>query len=406
MSDTIRHIVIGNGAAGNSAAERLRQNDPNCSITLISAERHVHYSRVALPRFVRGQITADKVMMRTRESYVKANIDLRLSVRILAVDAYRKTVTCDDGAVIAFDRLLIATGGRPRPSPWQDPCDERRNLTFQTLDDAQKIIEYSENAKHVLVVGGGFIGYELAESIAFRKSAKVTWLMRGSRFLPHVLDASAGALCQNLAAEAGVDVLTEDGVETVDAHGGRYIVTTKSGRRLDVDFIAQGIGIDYYTDPAISAGLTAEPGIRTNSRLETAVGGIYAAGDIAMIQNARTGRYLQTGAWDSATAQGRAAADNMSGADQPYFEVPTYTTSFFSSTLAVLGDVHAVGGTGTRITFESDGRDYRQFHIAEGRLIGAVIIGSPKGRKRFIEIIRDQAPLPIDFMKMRELVPA
>ncbi|KQS89429.1 FAD/NAD(P)-binding oxidoreductase [Rhizobium sp. Leaf386] len=389
----MQYVILGNGAAGNSAAERLRQNDPHASIALVCAERHPHYSRVALPRFVRGQITEDKVMMRSVESYAKLNIDAQLGVKALGINAETKRVKCDDGRTLAYDKLLIATGGRPRPSAWAQPGDDRRSLPFQTVDDARAIISLTSEARHVLVVGGGFIGYELAESIAFRKQAKVTWMMRGPWFLPHVLDASAGAIARNLAEEAGVDLITNDEIETIDKSSAGYRVTTRSGRRLDVDLIAQGIGIDYHTEVALTAGLVAAPGIRTDSRLRTPVQDIYAAGDIALFYNERTGRYTQTGSWDSAIAQGKTVADNMAGGDAPFVDVSTYTTSLFGSTLAVLGDVHAGAARGEKITIESDGDDYRQFHIVNGKLVGAILIGSPKGRKRFIELIRTEVPV-------------
>ena len=389
----MRYVILGNGAAGNSAAERLRRNDPNASIVLVCAERYPHYSRVALPRFVRGQISEDKVMMRSVESYSNANIDARFGVNAVGIDPSTKTVQCDDARIVPYDKLLIATGGRPRPSAWAQPGDNRISMPFQTIDDARALIALSADARHVLVIGGGFIGYELAESIAFRKQAKVTWIMRGPWFLPHVLDPSAGAIARNLAEEAGVDLITSDEIETIDKCATGYRVATRSGRRLDVDLIAQGIGIDYHTEVALTAGLVGAPGIRTDSRLQTAVKDIYAAGDIALFYNERTGRHTQTGSWDSAISQGKTVADNMAGDDVPFLDVSTYTTSLFGSTLAVLGDVHAGAPVGEKVTFESEGRSYRQFHIVDGKLAGAILIGSPKGRKRFIELIQTGAPV-------------
>lgn len=406
MSREIRYVVLGNGAAGNAAAERLRQNDPGSSVTLVAAERHPHYSRVALPRYVRGQIAEEKLMMRTFEDYRRLGIDLLSGIAATSVDPSRKMVMCADGSILPYDKLLIATGGRPKPSTWQLSDAPRSSLVFQTIEDARRIIEASESARQVLVVGGGFIGYELAESIAHRNTAKVVWMMRGPWFLHNVLDAPAGLICNILAAEAGVEIITGDSIQSVTANSAGFHVTTAGARRMDVDVIAQGIGIDYYAEPALSAGLNAEPGIRTDSRLRTRIPDIYAAGDIALFENEETGRLMQMGSWESALAQGRLAADNMAGGDEPFQDVPTYTTSLFGSNLAVLGDMTRNGPESRVHTVRSGDRGYRRFHIRKDRLVGAVLIGSPKGRKRLIEMIKQGTPVTPDPQAMSEFAVA
>lgn len=392
MISTSRYVVIGNGAAGNSAAERLRQNDPDAAITLIAAERHPHYSRVALPRYVRGQIGEDKVLMRKFDDYTRLGIELRSGISARAVDARDKTVTCSDGSVHAFDKLLIATGGRPKQSGWELSGQARTSLVFQTLEDARRIIEFSDQSSHVLVIGGGYIGYELAECIAHRNRAKVTWIMRGPRFLHQILDEQAGAICDALAEAAGVSVVKNDSIAGVSPVGARYRVTTVQGRVFEVDLIAQGIGIDYFTEPAESAGIAVDRGIATDSRLRTEIKDIFAAGDIARFVDEKSGRQFQVGAWDSAVSQGRLAADNMSGGDKPFEDVTTYTTSLFGSTLAVIGDLVARPEKRYHTVYDGE-KNYRLFHFVGDTLAGAVVIGSPKGRKRLIELVRDKISL-------------
>lgn len=394
MTRRTRYVVLGNGAAGTSAAERLRQNDPDASITVVAAESHPLYSRVALPRYVRGQIPEAQVFLRSFEDYERQDIALLSGVKADSIDPAGRTVLCGNGRSLRFDKLLIATGGRPRPSPWQIPGDRRTSITFQTLEDAREIIALGQSDAHVLVVGGGFIGYELAEAIAYRKSARVTWLIRRSHFLADVFDRKAADICGTLAAEAGVEIIANDAVESVASAAAGYRVTTRAGKSLQVDAIAQGIGVDCHTEPARTAALPLEIGIRTDSRLRTQIEGIFAAGDIADFLDERTGRRTRTGAWDSAVAQGRLAADNMTGADRPFAEVEAYTTSLFGSTLAVIGDARSDHPANETLILEGTGYNYRRFHFADGKLTGALMIGSPRGRKRIIELIRDEVPIP------------
>jgi 3-phenylpropionate/trans-cinnamate dioxygenase ferredoxin reductase subunit len=405
MSDTAKYVVLGNGAAGTTAAEQLRRNDPEASIVVVAAEAHPLYSRVALPRFVRGQMSEQQVLMRSFADYEKQRIELWSGVTATAVDPECKTVQCDDGRTLGYDKLLIATGGKPRRSPWSLPGDHRTSMTFQTLEDAREIAALGQSEARVLVVGGGFIGYELAEGVAYRKTAKVTWLIRRSHFLADVFDDAAGEICRELAEEAGVDILTDDAIGGVEADPSGYRVITARGRRLEADVIAQGIGIDFYTEPARTAGLEINRGIRTNSRLQTRNEHIYAAGDVATFLDIRTGRYRQTGAWDSAVAQGHLAADNMTGADKPFEEVETYTTSLFGSTMAVIGNALARHPVDDTMVIRGANRNYRRFHFADGKLVGALMIGSPKGRKRIIELIRDRVPIRNGAEALPELAP-
>ncbi|MER2634391.1 MAG: FAD/NAD(P)-binding oxidoreductase [Rhizobiaceae bacterium] len=392
MTETF--VVLGNGAAGQTAAERIRALKAESKIVLISAERHPHYSRVALPRYVRGQIAEDKVFMRSMKTYAEYDIDFRPGLTATAIDARERFVQTSDGHSTRYDKLLIATGGRPKRSPWEIEELPESSMAFQTVDDARRIIARSDEARNVLVVGGGFIGYELAEGIAFRNKAKVTWLMRGPWFLSNILDQQAGAICKDLGEQAGVNMIDSDQIRSVEKVGEVFRVSTMTGHRFEVDLIAQGIGIDYHIEAAISAGLVGEPGIRTNSRLRTKIPDIFAAGDIALFEDEGARRYRQTGTWDSAMAQGKIAADNMAGGNQPFQEVATYTTTMFGSTIAVLGDVgRDAAGAETITVVGEDGRQYRKLCFHDRRLVGAVIIGPPKGRKKLLEMIRSREEL-------------
>jgi NAD(P)H-nitrite reductase large subunit len=387
---TRRYVVLGNGIAGQTAAEDLRKIDPEASITIVAAERHPLYNRVALPRYLRGQVRREKVFMRTAEHSAAQNIDIHFETWATDVDLREKVVHTNRGHALKYDAILVATGGRPKPPPWPGSADVTACLGFQTLDDTDAIIEKADASERVLVMGGSFIGYELAEGVSFRKKARVTWIMRGPWFLRYVLDEEGGRLCHQLGEEQGVQFLTNDEVQKFSRSNGRYIAETVNGHRVDFDLLTYGVGLDYYTEP-VREGIELRKGIVTDSKLRTTAPDAYAAGDVAVFYDMMVERHNQMGTWDNAEAHGRVAAKNMAGENEDFFDVPTYTTTMFGSTLAVMGVTPDVQpGLESVRTFSFEEKFYRKLFFKDDRLVGAIMIGPPKGRKKLIEIMRSR----------------
>src|SRR5258708_12724287 len=150
---------------------------------MIAAERHPLYNRVALPRYLRGQVRREKVFMRTAEDYVKHNIEIYLETWATEVDVAGKIVRTNRGQEFPYDAVLVATGGRPKPPPWPGCDDVSQTIGFQTLDDTDAIIEKADTSERVLVMGGSFIGYELAEAVSFPTTPHLTSLIPAPSFL-------------------------------------------------------------------------------------------------------------------------------------------------------------------------------------------------------------------------------
>ena len=386
-----RYVVIGNGIAGQTAAEELRKADADASIVMIAAERHPLYNRVALPRYLRGQVRREKVLMRTVEDYANRNLEIHFETWATEIDPRTKVVHTNRGQEFPYDSLLIATGGRPKPPPWPGSDEVSACLGFQTLDDTDAIIEKADASERVLVMGGSFIGYELAEGVSFRKKAKLTWIMRGPWFLRYVLDEEGGRLCRQLGEAQDVQFLVGDEVEKFSRTNGRFTAKTVNGFTVDFDLLTYGVGLDYYTEPARSAGIELNKGIVTASKLRTSAPDVYAAGDVAVFYDLMVERHNQMGTWDNAIAHGEVAARNMAGADEDFFDVPTYTTTMFGSTLAVMGVTPDVQPDLESVrTFDFDEKFYRKLFFKDDRLVGAIMIGPPKGRKKLIEIMRSR----------------
>jgi len=386
-----RYVILGNGIAGQTAAEELRKLDSEASIVMIAAERHPLYNRVALPRYLRGQVRREKVFMRTAEDYARQNLDIHLETWATEVDAAAKVVRTNRDQEFPYDALLVATGGRPKPPPWPG-CDEvSQTIGFQTLDDTDAIIEKSDTSERVLVMGGSFIGYELAEGVSFRKKAQLTWIMRGPWFLRYVLDEEGGQLCRQLGEAQGVEFITSDEVQKFSRMNGRFRAETVNGKRVEFDLLTYGVGLDYYTEPVSRTVVKLDKGIVTDSKLRASAPDVYAAGDIAVFYDLMVERHNQMGTWDNAEAHGKVAARNMAGADEDFFDVPTYTTTMFGSTLAVMGVTPDVQPDLESVrTFSFEEKFYRKLFFKNDRLVGAIMIGPPKGRKKLIEIMRSR----------------
>ena len=388
---TRRYVVIGNGIAGQTCAEELRKMDADASIVMIAAERHPLYNRVALPRYLRGQVRREKVLMRTVEDYATRGLDIHFETWVTEIDARGKVVRTNRGQEFPYDALLIATGGRPKPPPWPGSDQVSNALGFQTLDDTDAIIEKADASERVLVMGGSFIGYELAEGVSFRQKSKLTWIMRGPWFLRYVLDEEGGRLCRQMGEAQGVQFICSDEVQQFSRKNGRFLAETVNGEKVEFDLLTYGVGLDYYTEPVRDTGIELNKGIVTDSKLRTSAPDVYAAGDVAVFYDLMVERHNQMGTWDNAEAHGKVAARNMAGAEEDFFDVPTYTTTMFGSTLAVMGVTPDVQPDLESVrTYSYEEKFYRKLFFKDDRLVGAIMIGPPKGRKKLIEIMRSR----------------
>jgi len=389
-----RYVIVGNGVAGTMCAETLRKNDPACAITLFTDEPYPLYNRVALPPFLKGQAAENKVLMRTHEKHEQNRIDLRLETRVTAVCAEEKTVTTHIGEEIPYDALLVATGGRPNGLPV--PGGHLRGVVnFQTLDDSKGINERILEARSAVATGGSYIAYELTD--AFRaRGLDTTWVMRGPRFLRRTLDAEGGRIVDAIAADHGVRVV--HGEEIGEVHGKDGVIThvyTTGGQQIEADMLGLGLGLTLNVEFLEGTGVQMDGGgVRTDERLRTNVPGIYAAGDVAVFYDTFLEAHSRMGTWDNASSQGRLVARNMAGADEPYIEVPTYTTTMFHSKLRVVGITPENSAEVESLSkSDYDARGYTRLFFLHDRLVGAVAIGEMRNRKELLTLIKTKAAL-------------
>jgi 3-phenylpropionate/trans-cinnamate dioxygenase ferredoxin reductase subunit len=290
---------------------------------MFADEPYPLYNRIALPPLLRKQVAEAKVIIRDVAWHEKHAIDLRLGTRVEAIDHEGKTVTAA-GKEWPFDALLVATGGRPNPA---DAPGAAGAHNFQYMDDTKAISETLETAKTAVSVGGSFIAYELAEAFVSR-GVETHWLIRGPRFLRRMLDEISGELLDEAARADGCIIHYNDEVKSFARSNGVITkVVTKQGAELSADLVGIGLGLTINTELVHGTPIEVGTGIRCDDRLETAVKGIYAAGDAAEFYDPIADMHYRMGTWNNAGAHGKVAAANMAGGDVRYHDVPEYSSN-------------------------------------------------------------------------------
>lgn len=399
MPEAMRYVIIGNGIAGTTAAENLRKNDDDCHITLITNEPYPLYNRVALPPALKLKTPESKLFMKTMEFHEQRRICFYPSTVVTAVDLDKRTVVTNRGQEFVYDRLLIASGGRPNKIGV--PGGESDGVCyFQLLDDTRDLLRRIPAARTAVSVGGSYIAYELAE--AFReRGLEVTWLIRGPRFLHRILDDDGGSLVDTIARRHGVRMIYNDSADHIEADSNGHVtgVVTKGGERIPADIVGCGLGLRYNHDFLPPTRVEIDYGIITNEYLETNVPGVYAAGDIAQFYDVDLDTHYTMGTWASATAHGRVAAVNMAGGREPVREIRAYTSTLFDSRMTVIGATPDIRPEIKSVSHTAyDGAtpkqwNYRRLFFYDKRLVGAVLIGDMRAKVDLVKVIRSKQPV-------------
>ena len=389
-----RYVIIGNGIAGTTAADTLRKNDPSCSIHLLTNEPYPLYNRVSLPRFLQGVIVEQKVMIRDFAWHEQRNIKLITETMVTDINTDERVIVTDNGQTLPYDALLVATGGWANPLRVPGAEGTQHIYNFVTLDDTKTIIARMLESHTALAYGGSFISYELCDGFAVRK-LDTTWLMRGPYWLRSSLDYEGGEVVDNIAKKFGVRVIHGDQIESIIPQNGvPGYVKTKNGREIQADVIGVGLGITLNTKFLAHTPVEVRSGIVVNDYMETNVPGVYSAGDVAEFYDTTIGQYHTMGTWDNAMAHGRIAGVNMAGGHEAYIDVPTYTSPLFDVNIAVVGTAETnnpeLQSIARREPGEKGNENYRKLFFRENKLVGVLMIGSPKGRKKLVEIVKNQ----------------
>jgi NADPH-dependent 2,4-dienoyl-CoA reductase/sulfur reductase-like enzyme/nitrite reductase/ring-hydroxylating ferredoxin subunit len=330
-------VIIGAGAAGHSAAETLRREGYQGSVTVIGADQSVPYDRPNLSKdYLAGNAPEEWIPLRGRDFYAEQKIDLRTGVRATAIDVAARTVALSDGTRLPFEALLLATGAEP-VRPTIPGGDLPHVYTLRTLADSRAIIARAQSARRAVVLGASFIGMEVAASLRAR-GLEVHVVAPQARPLERVLGPEVGDFVRALHEAKGVIFHLGQLPTSIDAERG---VTLQNGEVLPADIVVAGLGVRPALALAESAGLALDNGVKVNAYLETSVPGIWAAGDIARWPDRHTGQSIRVEHWVVAQRQGQTAARNMLGRREKFDAVPFFWSAHYDVVLSYVGHAQA-----------------------------------------------------------------
>jgi 3-phenylpropionate/trans-cinnamate dioxygenase ferredoxin reductase subunit len=378
-----RIVVIGAGHAGGRFCERVRAEGYGGSLVLIGDEPYEPYERPPLSKDVllgRTEPGAAKVIA---QPFAALGIDWMKGCRAVALDRASRRVFLDDRTSITYDRLVLATGVRPRPAPFPGANLDGVH-TLRTARDALALREALMTSGRMLIVGGGFIGLEAAAA-AVERGWQVTVLERAPACLTRVIPPTSIVPIMELHAAKGVTIECGVDIEALEGHAKVSAVALKDGRRLGADLVLLGIGSVANDELARGAGLPTHSGVLVDAAMQTVDPSIFAIGDVA-VQDAGDGNEPQRiESVDNAERQAAIAASTILGNSFPAASPPWFWTDQFDLNVQIIGEPHASHGFVARN--DAEGKATHHFYHAGDRLTGAVLFNAGRDRRTIAKML-------------------
>ncbi|MBK5351184.1 FAD-dependent oxidoreductase [Pseudomonas sp. TH41] len=372
-SDSPCTLIVGSGHAGAEAAIALRQNGYTGRIVLIGNEASLPYQRPPLSKgFLAGAVDHPALLMRPADAYEKANIETRIGVQVTSLDAARKLIELSDGGSLDYSHLILATGSRPRPLSGLDPECPLVNLHYlRTLAHAQQMREQMIEGKRLVIIGGGYIGLEVA-AVALKQGLEVSLIENMDRILARVTSAEVSNFYQQVHQAAGLKLHLNARFDrlNLDAEGkGVESVQLSDGNRLPADLVLVGIGAIANTELAEQAGLAVDNGILVDEFTCSSDPFIHAIGDCSNHPSERYGRRLRLESIPNAIEQARTAALAICGKPAPYRSIPWFWSDQYELKLQTVG--LSQGYDQTCLRGSPATRSFVVFYLREGQVIAA-----------------------------------
>jgi 3-phenylpropionate/trans-cinnamate dioxygenase ferredoxin reductase subunit len=392
MSSIDHIVIIGAGLTGARAAESLRKERFDGSITIVGDEPELPYIRPPLSKdYLRGESEREKALVHPASFYDEQRIEVRQSSTATRIDPAARRVVLDDGSALPFDRLLIATGAAPRTLPVPG-ADLPGVHTFRTLADADELRAAAANAERIAVIGAGWIGSEVAASLRML-DRRVTLIAPDRVPLERVLGPEVGGVYRDLHDEHGVDLRLGTGVERLVGTDRVEAVETSDGEPIPADLVVVGIGVRPRAELAAAAGLAVGDGVEVSATLETSVPGIFAAGDVASAWHPFYERRLRSEHWANARFQGTAAGRTMLGSKDAFDRIPYFYSDQYDLGMEYRGH----GATDDEVVVRGSlaERSFIAFWVRDRRVVAAMNANLWDVGKPIERLIRSRADVEV-----------
>ena len=372
------YVIVGNGVAGVTAAQSIVRADPTAEVHIFGAEPYPYYRRPRLWELIAGEVEQDALYFRPPEWYAERGIAVHLGVQVTSLDPSAHCLTLSDGSIAEYDRLLLATGGRPFVPPFEGTGREGV-FTLCTLDDALAIKTYVRDVRRAAVIGGGLLGLETARALR-SAGLEVTVIEFAPYLLPRQLDAEGAQVLQALLEAQGLHILTNAATEAILGDGHATGVRLKDGRVVDGELVLISTGIRSRLELAREAGLEVNRGVVVDEQLRSSAADVYAAGDAAEFKGRVYGiipaaiEQAQVAAAnmvaDPSTSSGRGGSTTYSGT------MPANTLKVVGIDLTCLGEATATGDEFAILSRADPASGvYRRLALRKGKIVGAILLG-------------------------------
>jgi NADPH-dependent 2,4-dienoyl-CoA reductase/sulfur reductase-like enzyme len=370
-----RYLILGGGmVAGYAAREFVARGLAPGELAIVSADAALPYERPPLSKgFLAGHDDDASVSINPESFYREHGIIVRLNSEVTAVDLQARELRLHSEAPVQWEKLLIATGSRVRTL--DVPGASAANLFYlRSLADAKRLRSASQLAGSAVVIGGGFIGMEVAAVLA-QRGLDVTLLFPGQRVWQRFFTPPMSAFFEQFYREHGVRIVAGESVAAFARDGGKAAAITASGQHLAADMFVAGVGATPTTELFTDSGIELDNGIVVNEYLETTVAAVYAAGDVANYRDLLFGRQRRLEHWDNAVEQGKQAARVMAGDRSPFVHVPYYFSDVFDLSYEFWGDTAGA----EQVIYRGDvtSRSFSAWWLSGGRLVAAFVMNRP-----------------------------
>lgn len=392
----LKYVIIGNATAAIGTVEGIRSVDQEGEIILISSEPHFTYGRPLISYLLLGKTTEENMKYRPDDFYETNKVTTMLGRTVMKIDKDSKQVVLENGETVSYDKVAICTGSRPFVPPMEGLDTVEDQTSFMTMDDAHRLAGLlgDKKDKDVLIIGAGLIGLKCAEGI-LHLSKSLTIIDMAPRILPNVLDEYGSSFLQKYLEDLGMKFYLSDSVAKFATP---HHAVCKSGLELDFDVLVVAVGVRPNTQLAEEIGCEVNRGILVNTRSQTNVEDVYAAGDCTVSHDiaANVDRILAI--LPNAYQQGEAAGINMAGGDTVFdFAFPMNASGFLGLHMITAGSYD-----GEEYVTQAEG-SYKKLVVRDNKLVGFILIGDVDRGGIYTSLIRDQVPLDtINFDLIRE----